>query len=109
MKKMNSALLAAVGMAACFTLGVQGTANAATVSPTAHPTGCTSGKHDNGWSAKCSKSNGGHYKASVTCFPFDGGDRVVRWASHWRSSGTSYVSCPPLTQVESGGFVTKAD
>jgi hypothetical protein len=45
----------------------------------------------------------------VTCFPFDGGPRVVRWASHWKSSGVSYVSCPPLTQVESGGFVTKAD
>jgi hypothetical protein len=30
----------------------------------------------------------------VTCFPFDGGPRVVRWASHWKSSGVSYVSCP---------------
>ncbi|WP_159394807.1 hypothetical protein [Streptomyces sp. H-KF8] len=105
MKKSYSTLLAAMGIAACFTLGLQGTANAA---PTAWPTGCSNGKFDNGWEARCSNSNGGSYKATVLCKPFDGGDLVVRDAGVWKTSGISYVSCPPLTGVNSGGIITRS-
>jgi hypothetical protein len=108
MRKSSSKLLAAAGLAACLTLGVQGAASAAPAGATGWPTGCTNGKFDNGWEARCTKSNGGHYRANVTCRPEDGGPLVWREATVWKSSGISYVFCPPLTQVLSGGITTKA-
>jgi hypothetical protein len=71
------------------------------------PTGCGNGKYDNGWSAECSKSNGGSYSASAICRPYDGGPLVFRDAA-WRTSGVSYVFCPPLTQIQSGGINLKS-
>ncbi|MFI6703773.1 hypothetical protein ACIBJC_33375 [Streptomyces sp. NPDC050509] len=112
MKKNRSTIrLTVIGMTACLTLGLQGAANAAPtsgdVSIKAHPTGCSNGVHEQGWSAICSKNNGGQYRASVRCLPFDGGRIVERDATVWKSSGLSIVYCPPLTTVVSGGFWTK--
>ncbi|MGW0710375.1 hypothetical protein ACWD4G_31220 [Streptomyces sp. NPDC002643] len=117
MKKKHSSMLAAMGMAACFTLGLQGTANAAStghasvsgdVSIMAWPTGCSNGKYGEGWEAQCRNSNGGHYKATVTCSPDSGGKAIVRYPSVWKSKGLSIVHCPPLTFVVGGGIITKA-
>ncbi|MGW0609684.1 hypothetical protein [Streptomyces sp. NPDC002788] len=122
MKKTYSTLLAATGMAACLTLGLQGTATAAPASPAGHkmasedvsimgwPEGCTNGKYGNGWYARCTKPNGGSFKASVTCKPYDGGAPFDRWAGHWETSagGLSVVNCPPMSNVVTGGFVTRS-
>ncbi|WP_329337195.1 hypothetical protein OG252_17885 [Streptomyces sp. NBC_01352] len=105
MKKLHSTLFAAMGMAACFTLGTQGAANAA---PAGWPTGCSYGKFDNGWEARCTNSNGGSYKATVTCQPLDGGALIVRDATVWKTSGISYVFCPPMSFVKGGGIITKS-
>ncbi|QIJ65101.1 hypothetical protein [Streptomyces sp. JB150] len=109
MKKLK--LQAAVmGVAACFSLGLQGAANAVPggdVSVMAHPTGCYDGLYDNGWYMSCTKSNGGQYRAWVRCIPFNGGPKVERDAAVWKSSGLSIVSCPPLTYVETGGQWTR--
>lgn len=120
MKKPFYILSAALVMGASVTLGVHGAANAADKSPAAHemasggesikawPTGCHYGPHDNGAEAQCSHSNGGSYKASVNCLPYDGGNMVVRDASAWKTSGLSYVFCPPLTTFSSAGIITRA-
>ncbi len=117
MKKQHSSLLAAVGMAACFALGIQGTANATSVgyasasvdaATRAWPTGCSNSRWDEGWQAHCRNSNGGHYKATVTCVPDGGGQGIVRYPSVWKSTGVSHVACPPLTFAVSGGIITKA-
>lgn len=91
----------AVGVAACFTFGLQGTASAA------HPSGCSDGLYDNGWHVVCKKSNGGKYRAWVRCIPFNGGPKVERDAAIWKSKGQSIVNCPPLTYVETGGKWTR--
>jgi hypothetical protein len=62
----------------------------------------------NGWQAACDKSNGGHYKATVTCLPWDGGKAIVRDSAGWKSSGPSFAFCPPSSDVKSGGILTKA-
>jgi hypothetical protein len=104
MRKLYSALLASVGMAACFTIGLPGAANAA---PTGWPTGCSYGQYTNGYEASCARSNGGSYKATVTCRPEDGGALVVRDAGAWRTSGESRVFCPVNTYVTTGGIITR--
>ncbi|NWF29228.1 hypothetical protein HW130_23730 [Streptomyces sp. PKU-EA00015] len=117
MKKLCSTLQVTMGIAACFTIGLQGTANAAPaeyvpasndVSIMAHPTSCSNGQNQNGWEAHCRNSNGGSYKATVTCRPRAGGDLVIRDATVWKSSGLSIVFCPPLTAVVYGGIITKS-
>ncbi|WP_143675741.1 MULTISPECIES: hypothetical protein [Streptomyces] len=116
MKKLSSTLLAATGMAACFTLGLAGAANAAPaeyapasdgVSVMGAPSGCSYGGYPGGWQAECDKSNGGHYKATVTCRPWNGGGLVIRNAPVWRASGISIVYCPPSSSVVEGGIITK--
>lgn len=42
------------------------------------------------------------------CFPYDGGDWVIRDASVWETSGNSYVFCPPLTKFKSAAIITRA-
>ena len=120
MKKSFYILSAALLMGASVTLGAQGAANAADESPAGHevasgkvslrawPTGCRYGQFDNGAEASCSHSNGGSYSASVICRPEDGGDFIVRDASVWKTSGRSYVFCPPLTQFNSAGINTRS-
>ncbi|WP_327185431.1 hypothetical protein [Streptomyces sp. NBC_01334] len=58
--------------------------------------------------ARCSHSNGGHYKASVLCTRLDGGGKIDIEAVAWRTSGWSKVYCPALTTFYSAGIVTKA-
>jgi hypothetical protein len=117
MKKLSYGLLAGMVIAGSATLGGASTANAepradgirsGSASVRAWPTGCTNGKFDNGWSAKCTHSNGGSYRATVICQPYGGGDKVWRDANVWRTSGISRVFCPPLTQVLSGGIESRA-
>ncbi|MDQ0958743.1 hypothetical protein QFZ66_002621 [Streptomyces sp. B4I13] len=101
---------AAMGVAACFSLGLQGTANAGPagdLSVKAHPSRCTDGTWDNGWYVVCGKSNGGKYRAWVRCLALAGGPDVERDAVVWKSSGQSIVSCPPFTQVKTGGMWTQ--
>lgn len=109
MKKLCATLFAATVIAA---LGFQGAATAAPVSATGWPTGCTNYRAPvggtGGWTAKCSNSNGGHYKATVICTPWGGGPLVYHDAAGWNSSGYSVAFCPPNTSVKSGGIITKA-
>lgn len=118
MKKPWTRLLLCVGLTALFALGVQGTAsatpetsadvmNGTDVGAQGWPTGCRSGQYGNGWYAYCSSSNGGHFKAAAICGTWDGQTVYVE-ARAWDNSEPSYVSCPPLTGVEDGGFVTKS-
>jgi hypothetical protein len=110
MKKFWTLQAAAVGVAAFFSLGIPGAAAAipaGEVSITAHPTGCSDGPYENGWYVTCSKSNGGQYRAWVRCFALNGGPKVERDAAIWKSSGRSIVSCPPLTQLDTGGMWTR--
>ncbi|MFC1228892.1 MULTISPECIES: hypothetical protein [Streptomyces] len=106
MKKWS--ILVASGMIAAFSLGFQGPVSAASMGPTAHPTGCTyQSNNDNGAMARCSKSNGGRYKATVMCTRLDGGGLVNIDAVAWRTSGWSNVYCPTLTQFSSAGIITQ--
>ncbi|MGW2668532.1 hypothetical protein ACWC5F_10730 [Streptomyces sp. NPDC001272] len=103
MKKLSAVLLSAVAVAG---LGLQGTATAAA---TDWPTGCVDFKSPvgNGWAAKCSSSNGGHYKATAICERWDGGLINVD-AVAWNTSNYSYASCPPGTNIKSGGFISRS-
>ncbi|MBM7442615.1 hypothetical protein JOC24_006059 [Streptomyces sp. HB132] len=109
MRRTHKILLA--GVAACSAIiSVPATASAGVVTPQAHPSGCTYSIHGagiNGASAKCSNSNGGHYKALVICEDWDN-QKVARESQKWVSSGYSYVSCPPMTKPTSAGIMTKA-
>ncbi|MFJ7422661.1 hypothetical protein ACIQXD_29275 [Streptomyces uncialis] len=112
MKNKLTVVIAATGMAF---LGFQGAASAAPgstpsgdVSVMGWPTGCSDVIAGNGWSVYCRNGNGGSYKASVICGPLDGGPKVTRDAVSWVRSGWSYVSCPPLTGVISGGFWSRS-
>ncbi|UUU25332.1 hypothetical protein [Streptomyces sp. DSM 40750] len=105
MKKTCAMLFAAIAMA---TLGLQGTANAAS---TAWPTGCEYRKYfgdDAASEAWCDRSNGGSYKAAVICTPLDGGNDVHHEATAWKRSGISYAFCPPRTRYKSAGIVTRS-
>ncbi|WP_151477623.1 hypothetical protein [Streptomyces albicerus] len=107
MKKWS--ILAMGGVVAAFTLGFQGAASAAPAGATAWPTGCTyQNNFENGAMARCTNSNGGHYKASVNCTRWDGGGIVVIDAPRWRTSGWSQVFCPAQTQFSSAGIITKS-
>ncbi|MGW7276136.1 hypothetical protein ACWGH5_37190 [Streptomyces sp. NPDC054864] len=107
--KKRSVLLAG-GVAAVFTLGFQGAASAAPTGATGRPTGCTyQTNYDNGAMARCSNSNGGHYKATAICARLDGGGLITIDAVKWNTSadGWSSVYCPTLTTFKSAGIVTK--
>ncbi|WP_165985066.1 hypothetical protein [Streptomyces sp. YIM 98790] len=115
MKKMSAALFTTAVVAV---LGFPGTATAAEpstetqqnfgdISIMAHPTGCTYGKYTNGSSAECKQSNGGSYKAVVRCRTSDN-TIITREPELWRTSGISYVFCPPMTFYESSGIKTKS-
>lgn len=116
MKKYWS-VLASVGVLMASALGFQGAASAAPttgpISIKAHPTGCSYEKFTpeghQGASAKCTQSNGGHYKAIVVCVRSLNGDQVSREAATWQSGGRiSVVWCPPETHAEFPGVMTKA-
>lgn len=104
MKKVYSAVLAGAAMAF---LGLQGVATAA---PTGWPEGCYSFRSPlgGGWVAQCDNSNGGHYKATVTCERWGGGPDVTHDAVAWTSSGPSFAACPPNTSVKSGSFWSRS-
>lgn len=109
MKSWRKLQVATLAIAACLSIGLQGSANASSPGDTAimaHPTGCSNGVYTNGWVAKCKHSNGGKYRAWVRCLPLGGGPMVERDAPRWISSGPSKVFCPPLTEVENGGIWT---
>jgi hypothetical protein len=129
MRKLLYTAFAAAMMTVGLTFGVQAVAAAAPVdhgvaavaqsdhavasddvSVQGWPTGCTYGKIPNeaGAYASCSNSNGGSYKATVNCARIDGGGIVVRDAGVWKTSGTSYVFCPPLTVYKTAGIITKS-
>jgi hypothetical protein len=119
MKKLSAALFAAV---AITTFGLRTTATAAeagtqgNVSVKGWPTGCANGKYQAkfegytamGWYAECKKSNGGHYKATIICRPYDGGDDIYRDASAWKSSGKSIVFCPESSIRLEGGIIERS-
>lgn len=101
------------GVMASFTLGVQGTASAATneaATTLGWPTGCTYGDNGaNGAQARCTNSNGGHYKATATCQPYSGGPAIYIDAKRWSSGGEwSNAYCPPLTAFIDAGILSKA-
>lgn len=111
MKRTAAALFAASTVIAMG--GLQGTASAANseVSPMGWPTGCTFGRFtgdDAAAQAICNKSNGGSYRAVVICAPLDGGKKIVREPSVWKTSGYSYVFCPPMTMYSSSGINQRA-
>ncbi|GAA2288141.1 hypothetical protein GCM10010415_69380 [Streptomyces atrovirens] len=107
MKKIS--MLATGGVVAALTFGFHGAASAAPAGATGWPTGCHyQTNYENGAMAICDKANGGHYKASALCVRLDGGGTIDIESTSWRSSGWSYVYCPPLTQFKSAGIVTKA-
>lgn len=105
MKKVWALLFAAI---AVTTLGFQSPAAAA---PTAWPTGCSfgrwSGDPDAAWAA-CDRSNGGSWRALVICRNLETGRDITRSATAWRTSGDSYVFCPPMTMYRSAGIETRA-
>ncbi|CAM5590082.1 hypothetical protein SALBM311S_03186 [Streptomyces alboniger] len=106
MKKWSALITG--GVVVAFSLGFQGGASAAPTGATGKPTGCEyQSNFDNGAMARCSHSNGGHYKASVLCRRLDGGGLIDLEAVAWRTSGWSNVYCPALTQFYSAGIVTK--
>ncbi|CAM5589910.1 hypothetical protein SALBM311S_03183 [Streptomyces alboniger] len=107
MKKWSALVTGSV--VAAFSLGFQGVASAAPTGTTGWPTGCTySSNSNNGAQAHCSKSNGGHYKASAICNRLDAAGQIDVEAPTWRTSGWSNVFCPPLTVFSSAGIVTKS-
>jgi hypothetical protein len=102
MRRVFAAFIAA---AALSTFAVQGTAVAAA---RAHPSGCKIGSNNvNGSFAKCDRSNGGKYKATVLCLPVDGGGPIHREAGVSKTSGYSVVSCPPRTTYMESGLLTR--
>ncbi|MEU6208572.1 MULTISPECIES: hypothetical protein [unclassified Streptomyces] len=104
MKKALTVLVAATAMAG---LGIQGTANAA---PTGWPEGCWTWTvpETNGRAANCSSPNGGSWRASATCQPYDGAPAITWDATSWTKSGMSMAFCPPLTYVTGGTFWTRS-
>ncbi|WAU84501.1 hypothetical protein O1Q96_35295 [Streptomyces sp. Qhu-G9] len=115
MKKHWSALVSA-GFIAASVMGFQGAAAAAPAGPVAvkaHPTGCSAQIFNpdgqQGATAKCNKSNGGHYKAIVVCKRLLTGELIDREAGVWKSGGSpSIVWCPPESASLTAGFMTKA-
>lgn len=103
MKKRYSSLLAATGMVAFSILGFQSAAHAA------WPTGCSNGKYEEGWEASCRNSNGGRYKATVTCIPDGGGKPIVRYPSVWKSRARSGDLVLSLIQTRAGHRVINND
>ncbi|MEU9865452.1 hypothetical protein AB0D99_31750 [Streptomyces sp. NPDC047971] len=105
-------VLAATAVTATAALGFHGSASAAPasgdVTVMGWPTGCEYGSYDNGSYAKCSRSNGGSYRATVLCYPMHGGNLVSRTAPTWKTSGVSKVFCPPLTLFSSAGIETRS-
>jgi hypothetical protein len=129
MRKLLYAAFAAAMMTIGLTFGVQAAAAAAPVdhdvaavvesdqavaaddvTVQGWPTGCSYAKipGDEGGQAHCSSSNGGSYKATVNCARIDGGGIVVRDAGVWKTSGISYVYCPPLTVYKTAGIITRS-
>ncbi|MEV6952960.1 hypothetical protein [Streptomyces sp. NPDC051183] len=104
MKKAFVTLLAATAMAG---LGLQGTA---TASPTGWPEDCQSFRAPagNGWTAICHNGNGGRWKASAKCAPWNGSPVIQHDAVAWNSSGYSVAYCPPMTDVVGGSFWTRS-
>jgi len=105
-------VLVAGSVVTVSSLGLQAPATATSITPTlvaAHPSGCFYGPDaENGARATCKHSNGGHYKASVTCDRWDNRGKVVRDAVVWKSSGYSVAYCPPETSYLHAGIITKA-
>lgn len=104
MKKTFATMFAATAMVG---LGLQGTANAAA---TGWPTECTSFRAPagNGWTATCENSNGGRFKASAKCAPWNGDPVFQHDAVAWNSSGYSVSFCPPMSSVVGGSFWTRS-
>lgn len=75
----------------------------------AWPTGCTQQEVGSKMTvAKCSNSNGGHYRAVAVCKDTDNG-RIYLFDGDWRNNGSwSKAYCQGSTRVQSAGIETKA-
>ncbi|MGW6982037.1 hypothetical protein ACWGE1_21825 [Streptomyces sp. NPDC054932] len=105
MKLLYTTLLAGTAMAF---IGLQGMATAAS---TGWPSGCTNhlSPIGGGWVAQCSKSNGGHYKASAICEVWEDRRLIIVHSEAWKNDGRpSFIACPPQTSVKTGGIITRS-
>lgn len=75
----------------------------------AHPSGCTYDVVDSKMTvARCSKSNGGHYRAQAMCKDTDTGE-LKFFEGDWRNNGShSRAYCQGSTRTVSAGITTKA-
>ncbi|MFJ2968544.1 hypothetical protein ACIPIC_40545 [Streptomyces collinus] len=80
----------------------------ASASASARPTGCTQQIPNKQMTvAKCSKSNGGHYRAVAACKDPDDG-RIWLFYGEWRNDANfSTAYCGGATKVQSAGLETK--
>jgi hypothetical protein len=101
--------------ASASVLGFAGSASAASggsVTVKAHPTGCDYSTMvldgQQGAQAKCTKSNGGSYKAIVVCVRLLNKEEISREAGVWKKSGVSIVWCPPESYAKTAGVMTRS-
>lgn len=81
----------------------------ASATATAWPTGCTFQVADSKMTvARCSSSNGGHYRAVANCKDTDTG-AFKSFVGDWRDNGAwSKAYCQGSTRSTSAGFESKA-
>lgn len=90
-----------------FSLGAGASASASEVGIMAHPTGCHY-EVPGSWGsvARCSKHNGGAYRALVLCKDPNTG-KIYNYVGAWRQTGFSYAYCQGNTQASSAGVETR--
>ncbi|PSM38124.1 hypothetical protein C6Y14_37865 [Streptomyces dioscori] len=94
-------------LAGIFSFGAGATASADTMDVQAHPSGCEF-KIQDAWRtmAKCSESNGGHYRAIAVCKDSEG--RVTNAVGAWKNNSTpSYAYCSGSGKPTAAGVETK--
>lgn len=96
-----------VATAALMSIGAAQPASANEVSPMAHPSGCHfEVQAPWGAVARCSKANGGHYRALVICKDRETG-KLYNYAGGWRDTGFSYAYCNSNYVPQSAGVETR--
>lgn len=104
--RIRTAATPALGvlLAGLFSLGGGATASASEVGTMAHPSGCSHEVAGNwGTVARCSKHNGGSYRAIAVCKDPETG-KVVWSYGGWRQYGYSYAYCNGSTRATSAGI-----
>lgn len=107
MRMVSRTALAGVLVAGAM-LTASATASANSVGVKAHPSGCTY-DIDNVWRtfAKCSKSNGGSYRAIAVCKDSEG--RVTHPVGQWRrDGGFSFAYCSGSGKPIHAGVETRS-